>query len=116
MLSSLPHTQFAEETGPVPDGGNVLVISGLSFAYQSQAKPLLSEISLSARQGEIIALLGASGCGKSTLLNLIAGLMQPLSGEIRINNDTKCGAGDWQRQRRIGYIFQEDALLPWRTV
>jgi len=66
-------------------------------------------LALNVKEGEIVCILGASGCGKSTLLNLIAGLLQPTSGEIHVTSD-----GD--NHRRIGYIFQQDALLPWRTV
>ncbi|MBX9669073.1 MAG: ATP-binding cassette domain-containing protein [Candidatus Obscuribacterales bacterium] len=86
-----------------------LTISGLKFSYQKDASlPVLNDISLSVRAGEIISVLGKSGCGKSTRLNLIAGLMKPIAGEISINHDkSRCN---------IGYIFQEDALMPWRTV
>lgn len=81
----------------------------------------IHKLNLQVQQGEIVCILGASGCGKSTLLNLIAGLLQPDSGQIDVRGDkalagqmdtriTSAGSG------RIGYIFQQDALLPWRTV
>jgi len=69
----------------------------------------IRKLDLQVQQGEIVCILGASGCGKSTLLNLIAGLLQPDSGKIDVRGDN-AGSG------RIGYIFQQDALLPWRTV
>lgn len=68
--------------------------------------PVLRDISLTARQGELIAVLGPSGCGKSTLLRLIAGLLQPTGGELH----TALPAD------RIGFIFQEANLLPWANL
>jgi NitT/TauT family transport system ATP-binding protein len=87
----------------------LLNISALTFAYGAQSAPVLSNFSLNVQKGEIVAILGRSGCGKSTLLNLIAGLLSPQNGEITVE---KHGV----KESRIGYIFQEDALLPWRTV
>jgi NitT/TauT family transport system ATP-binding protein len=97
---------------------SVLNISELSYRYgSSKLKAEVIETSawtiqnlgLTVNEGEIVCILGASGCGKSTLLNLIAGLLQPNQGKIEI-------ASDGESHRRIGYIFQQDALLPWRTV
>jgi NitT/TauT family transport system ATP-binding protein len=74
--------------------------------------------SLEVAKGEFVAILGPSGCGKSTILNAIAGLLDPetvaVSGDIRID-----GAPARARSRRelsLGYVFQRDALLPWRTL
>ncbi|MGH9022274.1 MAG: ABC transporter ATP-binding protein, partial [Acidimicrobiia bacterium] len=60
-------------------------------------------ISLEARSGEFLCLVGASGCGKSTLLNLVAGLDQPTAGTVEV-------AG------RPALMFQDHALFPWLTV
>lgn len=90
----------------------VLNISKLSFGYNNRLAEktwVIRELNLSVSKGEIVCILGASGCGKSTLLNLIAGLLQPNSGEIQIVSHA-------DRKRPIGYIFQQDPLLPWRTV
>ncbi|WP_222854306.1 ABC transporter ATP-binding protein [Fodinicola acaciae] len=64
----------------------------------------LDGISLTARPGEFVCLVGASGCGKSTLLSLVAGLDSPTAGTI----DTG-GA-------RAALMFQEPGLMPWLTV
>ena len=63
----------------------------------------LDDVSLSARQGEFVCLIGASGCGKSTLLNLVAGLDAPTRGVV-----SKVG--------HPSFMFQEAALFPWLSV
>jgi NitT/TauT family transport system ATP-binding protein len=68
----------------------------------------VSDVSFSARPGEVVVVLGPSGCGKSTLLKVIAGLLAPSRGSVRID-------GTAQADRRVGFVFQSDALLPWRT-
>jgi ABC-type nitrate/sulfonate/bicarbonate transport system ATPase subunit len=74
---------------------------------------VLEDISFSVTRNEIVALLGTSGCGKSTLLNIIAGLLEPDRGEISINGATGKAS---DAQNRIAYMFQEDRLLPWRSI
>jgi len=76
-------------------------LRGVSKRFGDQR--ILHGVSLDVAPGEIVCLLGPSGCGKTTLLNLVAGLLSPDAGEI-------------DRPARIGYVFQEPRLLPWRTV
>ena len=64
----------------------------------------MSDIDLHIGTGEYVAINGPSGCGKSTLLRLASGLLQPSTGDVRVDRDT------------IGYVFQDATLLPWRTV
>ncbi len=73
---------------------------------------VLDNISLDAAGGTITAIVGESGCGKSTLLNIIAGLVQPDRGTLRLNSTPAEAFHDW---RSMTYMFQEDRLLPWRT-
>lgn len=77
------------------------------------------ELNASLRSNsERLAILGASGSGKSLFLRLLAGLMQPDDGHIRINGECWFGAGaDWRvQQRRVGLVFQDYALFPHLTV
>ena len=67
------------------------------------------DVSMSVRRGELISLVGPSGCGKSTLLRMIAGLLSPTGGEMRVQ------AGD-AGDSRTAFVFQDSNLLPWRSV
>jgi NitT/TauT family transport system ATP-binding protein len=73
----------------------------------------LEETSFSVPEGEFVAIIGPSGCGKSTLLRLIAGLLTPTRGEIRIGGLAPAEAA---AQRRMAWMAQSPALLPWLTV
>jgi ABC-type nitrate/sulfonate/bicarbonate transport system ATPase subunit len=90
-------------------------LSGVSKSFRhSGGLPLevLKDVDLTVPPEAIVGLIGASGSGKSTLLNLIAGLLTPDTGQVRI-----CGAAteefnDWCA---VSYMFQDDRLLPWRS-
>jgi NitT/TauT family transport system ATP-binding protein len=71
----------------------------------------LSDVSLSVRSGEVLALLGRSGSGKSTLLRIMAGLIPPSSGEVVSGGEPVRGANP-----DVAMVFQTFALLPWLTV
>jgi len=71
----------------------------------------LDDISLSVPAGAFVAIVGPSGCGKSTLLNVVAGLLPPTSGSVRVAGESLEGLN-----RHATYLFQQDALLPWKTV
>jgi spermidine/putrescine ABC transporter ATP-binding subunit len=71
-------------------------------------------VSLRIAQGEFVAILGPSGCGKTTTLNLLAGFIDPTSGEILI--DSKPMAGTPPHRRNIGVVFQSYALFPHLSV
>ena len=70
-------------------------------------KKVLGGIDIEIEEEKITAILGESGCGKSTLLNIIAGKIKDYSGEIIFEREHEKG---------ISYVFQEDTLIPWKTV
>lgn len=71
----------------------------------------LNDINLSVEKGQFIAIVGPSGCGKSTLLSLIAGLLMPSSGEIKVMDQLVT-----KPQTTTGYMLQRDHLFSWRTI
>jgi NitT/TauT family transport system ATP-binding protein len=70
-------------------------------------------VNLDLRQGEFVSLLGPSGCGKSTLLRMIAGLSQPSAGMIDWPMNPHDPAGHAERDRDLGFVFQDPTLMPW---
>jgi NitT/TauT family transport system ATP-binding protein len=73
----------------------------------------VDDASLRIDDGEFVALLGPSGCGKSTILNMVATLIAPNGGSIRVDGVPVVPG---RPIRHIGYVFQKDTLFPWRTV
>lgn len=91
----------------------ILELKHIHYAYHNMdgETPALTDISFAINEGEFIAIVGPSGCGKSTLLSLIAGLLEPEKGLIKIS-------GKYLRESttNIGYMLQHDQLFEWRTI
>jgi NitT/TauT family transport system ATP-binding protein len=81
--------------------------------FQSDGKSIraVEGINLRIKRGEFVTIVGPSGCGKSTLLNMTAGIFGPTEGTILYNN-----APIGTVNRAVGYMTQNDHLLPWRDV
>jgi NitT/TauT family transport system ATP-binding protein len=75
----------------------------------SQRYTAVANSTLSVAPGEFVSVVGPTGCGKSTLLNIAAGLLAPSSGVVESFGETVTGVN-----KRSGYMFQGEALLPWR--
>lgn len=71
----------------------------------------LKNITFKIQNGDFVSIVGPSGCGKSTLLNIIAGLLEPSSGEVYIDDIPVKGVSP-----KIGYMFQKDNLFQWLNV
>lgn len=88
-----------------------LSVKGLTYAF-SDGAALFHNLSFDIREGEFVSLLAPSGIGKTTLFRLLAGLLTPLDGTIRLGSNEAYGS----RTGRIGYMPQRDSLMPWRSV
>ena len=71
----------------------------------------IRDVTLTVDPGEFVAVVGPTGCGKSTTLSLISGLQRPSAGAVRVNGTDVDGIPEG-----VGYMFQADAMLPWRSV
>jgi putative ABC transport system ATP-binding protein len=111
----MPHAEAVVDRHPLVE------IEHLSKSYLrgEQVVPVLTDINLTIREGDFVAMMGPSGSGKSTLLNLIAGLDAPDAGRLVIAGDDitrfdDAALADW-RARTIGFVFQFYNLMPVLT-
>ena len=74
----------------------------------------VDKLSFTIDKGEIVAVLGKTGCGKSTMFNIVAGLIEPTSGQARVIGHNPFRDFDFFRGK-IGIVFQGDRLMPWRS-
>jgi NitT/TauT family transport system ATP-binding protein len=88
-------------------------IKGVRHAYRTASGPLpvLDGLELSVPEGGFVAVVGPSGCGKSTLTRLVAGLLIPDEGEVRVH-----GTRITAPRSNVGMAFQNPVLLEWRSI
>jgi NitT/TauT family transport system ATP-binding protein len=89
-------------------------LSGVSKRFRTPDGSIftaLADIDLTVEPGQFCAVVGPSGCGKSTTLTLVSGLEQPSDGTVEVNGRPVDGIGS-----DVGFVFQSDALLPWKSV
>jgi len=110
MRSAVASSAPARALGRARDDGAAIVsIAALKKTFGDLEA--IRHLSFDVGDGEFLSVLGPSGCGKSTLLMMVAGLIDPTAGEIRIQGAKVTGP-----RREIGVVFQSPVLLPWRTV
>jgi NitT/TauT family transport system ATP-binding protein len=88
-------------------------VDGVSKRYETRTGPIeaLSPISLAIQENEFVSIVGPSGCGKSTLLMIVSGLVPASGGVVRIKAEKVL-----RPYTGLGFVFQQDTLLDWRTV
>jgi NitT/TauT family transport system ATP-binding protein len=106
--------------GRTPTGDHFIEFDGVTKRYQTrQGSTLaLSDVTVSVARKEFVVLIGQSGCGKTTMLRILAGLIRPSEGDVRVE-----GKSLWQGERRddealakLGLVFQDPNLFPWYSV
>jgi len=81
-------------------------LQNIDFAYQKDAEPILENINLRVRKGEMIGIIGASGSGKTTLMDILLGFLNPISGRISFNGKLmNHNVSEWSS--KVAYIPQE---------
>ena len=98
---------------------SLICLDGIQFSWPGQV-PVIDTALLEIAPGEHCFIQGPSGSGKSTLLNLVAGVLMPQSGAIRVLEQDLCTLGTARRDRfradHIGYIFQQFNLIPYLSI
>lgn len=100
-------TQPGKREGAEPEV--ILRTEALHKSYGG--KPLLEEISIEVKKGELVSLLGQSGSGKTTLFNIISGLIKPEGGKVFLYDRDVTGESG-----HVAYMLQKDLLLPYKTI
>ncbi|TKI07823.1 ABC transporter ATP-binding protein [Martelella alba] len=106
MTSTYSDSQAAERPHLWANGVAV------DFIHEGARHRVLHNIALEIARGSFVSFIGPSGCGKSTLLKVLAGLLTPSEGQVRVAD---VDPGEAARQQRIGLVFQEATLMPWKS-
>jgi len=114
IINSLQEIELKE------DKSSLIEIRDLVFSYSQKSAPTLDIPSFNVHKGEELFLYGASGSGKTTLLEILAGVLKPSGGELRLLGQDLNRLSDQERDsfraEHIGYIFQSFNLIPYLTV
>lgn len=94
--------------------GPQVELSDVSFKYETSVRGGIDNLSLQIARGEFVSLLGRSGCGKTTTLKIVAGLLTPGRGAVRIRGADVTHLGP--EKRNISMVFQNYALFPHMSV
>ncbi len=96
---------------------SIVKVNGITKSFKTRKKggeqvlKVLCGVSFDLKRGSFTSIIGPSGCGKTTLLRIVDGLTKPDSGEVVFNGEPVVSPPE-----RMGFVFQQFGLLPWRTV
>jgi NitT/TauT family transport system ATP-binding protein len=108
----MPDTrQTSPETSGHPPAIEIRNVSKRFRTPDGSAYTALRDLSLTVAPGEFCAVVGPTGCGKSTTLSLVSGLEAASEGEVLVNGQQVTGVGS-----DVGFMFQTDAVFPWKPV
>ncbi len=95
---------------------NIIELQGITKTFPGHRDPVVDNLNLAVRRGEIVVLIGPSGCGKTTTMKMINRLIEPTSGSIIIDGQDVTAADPNSLRRHIGYVIQEAGLFPHMRV
>jgi NitT/TauT family transport system ATP-binding protein len=107
VTRKFPRDPYGEDMASLE---SIISVRGISKIYSGQVHAL-QNVDLDFPAGALTTLLGPSGCGKTTLLKIIAGLLEPNSGDVLVKGKKVTGPGPER-----AFVFQDFALMPWATV
>ncbi len=90
----------------------IIELKNVTLTYQTPDDEItaIHGLTFDCKEGEFLSIIGPSGCGKTSVLSMMAGLISPTSGTIKLNGK------DVKENDSLGYMFQKDHLFPWRTI
>jgi len=110
-MEATRNIKIVRRRGEMSKQGVHIAVKELSHRYASRGPITFDQVNLESLPGEVLAIIGRSGCGKSTLLHIMAGLLAPTAGEIRIDDvPVKDPSPRWVM------MFQAPHLFPWMHV
>ncbi|MFE1558915.1 ABC transporter ATP-binding protein [Streptomyces sp. NPDC058734] len=113
IADAAARTRPAAATTPVPERPQVVSASRVSFSYPGSSRPVLTDVSVTVRRGEVLAIVGANGAGKSTLAKLLAGLYTPSSGTVTWDDTDLAQADPEHVHARLAMLPQD--IARWQT-
>src|SRR5215218_9525281 len=113
-LAEEPESPHEEELPEVEVSEGLVSVEGVSFSYPDGTLAL-EDVSLTARRGELVALVGPNGAGKSTLLELLPRFRQPSNGRIVIDGQDIAGVSLESLRSKIGFVTQDTSLIDGTT-
>jgi len=111
VLAIKPSIKFNQKSTSEPETQGELEFKNVTFKYPGAEKPAIENLSLKAKQGETVAIIGSTGSGKSSALNLIPRLYDATSGQVLIDNVDVRDYAQSDLNNRIGYIPQKAVLF-----
>jgi osmoprotectant transport system ATP-binding protein len=109
--TTTPQSDSGSDAAGVP-----IVLEQVTKRYPSAKSAAVDEISMEIPAGEIVILVGPSGCGKTTTMRMINRLIEPTSGQIRIDGEDVLSLDDVKLRRKIGYVIQQIGLFPHLSI
>lgn len=111
VLDARPEVAEKPQASPMPAGPGRVVFENVTFGYVADNKPILRDINLEVRPGEVVGIAGPTGSGKTTLLTLLPRFYDPASGQVLIDGADLRDVRLQSLRQSIGLVFQESFLF-----